>query len=171
MKKTRNYFVPVLLLLFTASVLFLSCCEQASGKSNAGNKVKTQADNTSVKAASTTNQDKVPEGVMKRGATVYRTYCLACHQTDGSGNPGMYPPLNQTKMVLGDKKPLIRVILNGLSGKIEVKGETYYQAMAPHNFLSDQQIADLLTYVRNSFGNSASMVRSEEVKEARAAAD
>ena len=71
-------------------------------------------------------------------------------------------------MVLGEKTDLIGVVLNGLQGKTEVKGEVYFQAMAPHNFLSDQQIADVLTYIRNSFGNSASMVKAEEVKEVRA---
>ena len=113
-------------------------------------------------------QKEIPAEVMQRGENVYKTYCLACHQTNGTGNPGMFPPLDQTKKVLGNKDELIGIILHGLSGKIEVKGETYYQAMAPHNFLSDQQIADVLTYIRNSFGNSASMVTKEEVRKVRA---
>jgi len=113
-------------------------------------------------------QKEIPAEVMQRGENVYKTYCLACHQANGTGNPGMFPPLDQTKKVLGNKDELIGIILHGLSGKIEVKGETYYQAMAPHKFLSDQQIADVLTYIRNSFGNSASMVTKEEVRKVRA---
>jgi mono/diheme cytochrome c family protein len=109
----------------------------------------------------------IPPVIMERGEDVYKRHCLACHQTDGSGNPGMYPPLDNTKMVNGEKEELIAIILNGLSGEIEVKGEIYNQVMVPHNFLSDREIADVLTYVRNSFGNSSSRVMEEEVAAVR----
>lgn len=101
-----------------------------------------------------------------RGKVVYDTYCLACHMQDGGGAPRMNPPLIKTKFVLGDKKKLIGIVMNGLSG-VEVDGEDYSNVMAPHNFLTDQQIADVLTYVRNSFGNKASAVAVAEVKAAR----
>ena len=101
-----------------------------------------------------------------RGKIVYDTYCLACHMQDGGGAPRMNPPLIKTSFVLGDKKKLISIVMNGLSG-VEVEGEDYSNVMAPHNFLTDQQIADVLTYVRNSFGNKASAVTVAEVKAAR----
>jgi mono/diheme cytochrome c family protein len=104
------------------------------------------------------NDPQIPPSVMKRGENAYNSYCLACHQSDGSGNPGMYPPLNETKTVNGNKRKLIKIVLEGLSGEIEVKGESYNQVMVPHNFLTDQQIADILTYIRNSFGNYSSMI-------------
>jgi mono/diheme cytochrome c family protein len=113
---------------------------------------------------------KVQDGLaasVKRGKLVYEQTCLACHQADGSGVPRMNPPLIKTKWVLGDKNTLINIVLRGLNEEIEVEGETYHNAMPPHNFLTDQQIADVLTFVRNSFTNKASAVTVAEVKKAR----
>lgn len=107
---------------------------------------------------------------MDRGKKVYTTYCLSCHQADGSGVPKMNPPLIKTSWVLGDKKQLINVVLNGMSEKITIDDEDYENVMASHSFLKDEEIADVLTYVRNSFGNKASAVTPAEVKAARAKA-
>jgi len=104
----------------------------------------------------------------QRGKKVYDLYCLACHQADGGGVPRMNPPLSKTTYVLGDKKALIKIILNGLDEPIEINGDTYTNVMAPHDFLKDQEIADVLTYVRNSFGNKASLITVAEVKTVRA---
>jgi len=105
---------------------------------------------------------------MDRGKKVFDSYCLSCHQSDGNGVPRLNPPLVKTEYVSGDKKKLIGIVLNGLQGEIEVDGETYNNVMASHDFLTDQQIADVLTYVRNSFGNKFSAVTPAEVKTARA---
>ena len=102
-----------------------------------------------------------------RGKKVYETYCLACHQADGTGVQRMNPPLVKTQWVLGDKKRLLGIVLNGMDEPIEIDGETYSNIMAPHDFLKDQEVADVLTYVRNSFGNKASAVTAAEVKAAR----
>jgi len=104
-----------------------------------------------------------------RGKKVYETYCLACHQADGTGVTRLNPPLVKTSWVLGDKKVLIGIVLNGLDEAIEIDGDTYSNVMASHDFLKDQEIADVLTYVRNSFGNKASPVTPEEVAKIRAA--
>lgn len=100
---------------------------------------------------------------MAVGEQVYSTYCLACHQADGSGVPGMNPPLAGTDWVQGDKTRLIGVVLHGMEGEIEISGETYDNVMAAHAFLSDAEIAAVLSYVRNSFGNSAGPVEPAEV--------
>ena len=105
----------------------------------------------------------------KRGKKVYETYCLPCHMEDGGGVPRMNPPLAKTSYVLGDKKALINIVLKGMDQPIEIDGETYTNVMAPHDYLKDQEIADVLTYVRNSFGNKASLVTVAEVKATRAA--
>ena len=105
----------------------------------------------------------------QRGKKVYDLYCMACHQADGKGVQRMNPPLSKTSYVLGDKKALINIVLKGMDEPIEIDGETYTNVMAPHDFLKDQEIADVLTYVRNSFGNKASLVTVAEVKAARAA--
>ncbi|MDW7693050.1 cytochrome c [Flammeovirgaceae bacterium SG7u.111] len=109
------------------------------------------------------------EVVSKAGKVVYLTYCAVCHQEDGNGIAGMNPPLTETEWVNGDKTRLINIVLNGLSEEIEVKGEAYNNVMAPHDFLTDKQIADVLTYVRGSFGNESDAVTEAEVAEARAA--
>ncbi len=102
-----------------------------------------------------------------RGKKVYESTCLACHQPDGSGVPSMNPPLIKTKNVLGDKSKLIRTILVGLNEEIEINGEVYYNPMPSQPHLKDQEVADVLTYIRNSFGNKASMVTTAEVKAVR----
>lgn len=105
---------------------------------------------------------------MQRGKKVYDTYCLTCHQVDGAGVPRMNPPLIKTTYVLGDKKRLINVILKGLNEEVEINGEYYDNPMPPQPQLTDQQVADVLTYVRNSFGNKGSAVTLAEVKIIRA---
>ena len=108
---------------------------------------------------------------MERGKLVYAQQCLACHQADGGGVQNMNPTLIKTKWVLGDKSKLILIVLNGLKGgEIEIDGDKFHNVMAPHKDLSDQQIADVLTYVRNSFGNKVSVVTVAQVKSVRVSA-
>jgi len=124
-----------------------------------------------IAARETTGDDAAAEltGPMTAGQQVYDTYCRACHMDNGMGVPGMNPPLAGTDWVNGDKGRLIGVVLNGINEPIEIKGETYQNAMAAHAFLDDRQIADVLTYIRGSFGNEAGPVSAEEVAEVRAA--
>ncbi len=105
---------------------------------------------------------------IKRGETIYMQYCLACHQANGGGVPNLNPPLIKTKYVLGDKKSLITIVLHGLTGEIEIDEMTYNGSMPPDNLLNDQQVADVLTFVRNSFGNKAAQIKPAEVKTVRA---
>ena len=104
---------------------------------------------------------------IERGKLVYNNFCLACHQLDGGGVPKMNPPLIKTKWVLGDKKELISITLKGMTDPIEIDDEEYHNPMPPQSHLTDQQIADVLTYIRNSFGNKASAVSVGEVKAVR----
>ena len=100
------------------------------------------------------------------GEGLYAEYCLACHQADGGGAGNMNPPLIQTSFVLGDKSTLIKVLLNGMS-QVEIDGESYYNVMPSFSYLRDADIAHVLTYVRNSFGNKASEITAEDVTKAR----
>jgi mono/diheme cytochrome c family protein len=108
------------------------------------------------------------QGAISRGKTVYASYCLACHQADGSGVPNLNPPLIQTEWVTGSKSTLIDMILKGSRGKVEIDGETFHNTMPAQAHLTDLQIADVLTYIRNNFGNKASSVSAAEVKAERA---
>ena len=103
-----------------------------------------------------------------RGKEVYTKYCLTCHQADGGGVPRMNPPLTQTEYVNGNKQRLIGIVLNGMNIPLEINGDSYENPMASHAFLKDQQIADVLTYVRSSFGNKSTAITAEEVKAVRA---
>jgi mono/diheme cytochrome c family protein len=105
---------------------------------------------------------------LDRGKQVYLQQCLACHQADGGGVQNMNPPLVKTKWVLGDKTTLVQVVLKGMTGEVDIDGDTYHNVMAPHSELTDQQIADVLTYIRNNFGNKARAVTAGEVKAIRA---
>lgn len=123
---------------------------------------------TKGKKAAPAKAQMVTGAVMANGKKIYGQYCLVCHMADGAGVPNMNPPLTKTSYVLGDKTRLIKVILNGLATGEEIDGETYTNVMPPHNFLKDQEIADVLTFVRNSFGNKAGGISAAEVKTARA---
>jgi mono/diheme cytochrome c family protein len=104
---------------------------------------------------------------MERGRLVYHDQCLACHQADAGGVPDMNPPLTGTKFVLGDKTTLVQIVLKGMKG-VQINDDDFHNVMAPHSDLTDRQIADVLTYVRNSFGNKARGVTAAEVKAIRA---
>ena len=129
---------------------------------------------TSTAQAQSKNQGRKPvpkpaAGLPKSsGQLIYEQNCLTCHQANGSGVPNLNPPLRETDWVLGDKNRLINVLLKGLQGQ-EIEGDVYDNAMPAHDFLTDNQIADVLTYIRNSFGNKASAVTADEVKTVRSA--
>ena len=109
----------------------------------------------------------IPAPLLAQGKAVYAQNCLTCHLADGLGVDGMNPPLAKTDYVLGDKTRLTKVLLNGLQG-VEIDGEKYRGVMPAQESLTDAQIAAVLTYVRNSFGNKASAVTVAEVKAVRA---
>jgi len=108
-----------------------------------------------------------------KGKEIYgkEGYCVTCHQSDGNGlTASGFPPLSGTEWVTGDQVRLVKVILKGLMGPIEVKGKQYEGAvpMTPFEGLSDQEVAAVATYIRNSFGNTASPIQPSVVKEVRA---
>lgn len=101
-----------------------------------------------------------------RGKLIFEQNCLACHQADGSGVPSLAPPLIKGTFVNGDKTKLINIVLHGLQN-VEINGEYYSNPMPSFDYLNDQQIADVLTFVRNSFSNQASAITPEAVTNAR----
>jgi len=106
--------------------------------------------------------------VAQDGAELYMTRCMSCHQMNGRGVPGVFPSLSGSEWVNDDKGVLIRIVLNGMTGPLEVKGERYSGAMPPwQTFLTDEEAASLLTYVRSSWDNDATAVTAEEVAAVR----
>ncbi len=105
------------------------------------------------------------------GRRVYSQNCVACHQSNGRGISGVYPSLVNVDWVQDNPEMLIKVILSGLAGPIEVNGSSYNNAMTPFGRLSDQQIAAVLTFIRTdeAFENASYEVSPELVAEVREA--
>ena len=112
---------------------------------------------------------KASDDQMKRGAAVYARTCIACHQPTGMGLPPVFPPIANAPIVVGNPELPIKFILQGLMGPITVNGMTYNSMMPPVPGVSDAEIADVLTYVRQSFGNQGNPVTADQVKAVRAA--
>ncbi len=105
---------------------------------------------------------------MTKGLKVYLEYCKTCHQQNGQGTPGIYPPLANSDYIRNTpKKTLIQEVVNGKHGKVVVNGKTYNGVMAPlPKKYTCEDIANVLTYVFSSFGNSKGPVSVAEVKKA-----
>ncbi len=105
------------------------------------------------------------------GKRVFTQNCVICHQATGLGVPGQFPPLAGSEWVLGGDwhgdNHLVKILLKGLQGPVQVKGETFNNAMPPWTQLTDEQIAGVLTYIRSEWGNNASPITVDFVKKIR----
>ncbi|TDX00941.1 c-type cytochrome [Dinghuibacter silviterrae] len=104
---------------------------------------------------------------LARGKKIYQVQCLTCHQVDGTGVMNMNPPLVKTTYVLGDKSALVKIVLEGMKTPLTIDDYEYHNVMPPHTTMNDQEIADVLTFVRHSFGNKAAAVTAADVKAVR----
>jgi len=104
--------------------------------------------------------------LMKRGQVVFNEYCKTCHQANGQGLGTVYPPLAKSDYLKNTPMPqIIKEVVNGKSGKVKVNGKEYNGVMAPlPKKYTDDDIASVITYVYNSFGNSGPVVSSADVK-------
>lgn len=115
-----------------------------------------------------TANESTAANVNNEGENLYLRYCMACHQTDGSGVPGMYPPITKSPIVnSGKKEDFINILLNGLKGPIVVHGKTYNQQMPKQDFLSNKDLAKIINYVNTSFENKAPEVTPDDIKALR----
>lgn len=103
---------------------------------------------------------------MAKGKEVYTTYCMSCHMEAGEGIDDVYPPLAKSDYLMADKARSIKQVLYGASGSMKVNGKTYNAEMTGFD-LTDQEVSDLLNYIRNSFGNKGPAIMPEEVKAQR----
>lgn len=106
-----------------------------------------------------------PPDPMVLGKKLYTANCVSCHQSTGLGQAGQFPPLAGSEWVIGDApNRLISIVLHGLNGPVTVKGDSYNGAMAPwEGVFNDAQLAAILTYIRGSWGNTASPISAEAV--------
>ena len=105
---------------------------------------------------------------IKAGAALFAGTCSVCHQANGEGLAGVFPPLAKSDFLAPDHAKAIAVVLNGLSGPVKVNGKDFNSVMPPMSQLTDDEIANILTYVTNSWGNSGNQVTQAEVAKARA---
>ncbi|MEY4483505.1 MAG: hypothetical protein RL693_957, partial [Verrucomicrobiota bacterium] len=104
------------------------------------------------------------------GKLVFDALCMNCHQPDGKGLAGIYPSLIDSDWVTGDKATLIKILVHGLNGPIKINSQPFASLVPmpmPPSSLNDEQIADVLTYLRSNFSNKAEAVTKEEVKAVR----
>jgi mono/diheme cytochrome c family protein len=112
------------------------------------------------------HQDEVAQSV-ERGREVYNAQCMSCHQQNGEGLSGVYPPLAGSDHLTKDQGKSISIILQGQNEEITVKGTKYTVPMPAMNSLTDQQIADVLNYIGHSWGNQFNAVTPAQVKSKR----
>ena len=105
---------------------------------------------------------------MANGEKLYKMRCLACHQADGGGVPNMNAPLDGSSNVTGNNiARLVKIVKNGLNERVPLDGFYYSNVMTPNPDFKDQDIADVLTYIRNSWTNKASKVTLAQVQQAK----
>ncbi|PTY05953.1 nitrite reductase, copper-containing [Opitutaceae bacterium EW11] len=105
------------------------------------------------------------EAQIERGKQVFMGVCFACHQPDGKGLPGVYPPLAKSDFLMADRDRATRIVLKGLTGPVTVNGKTFNSVMPPQeSVLTEQQVADVLTFVVNSWGNSGEAFKVDDVR-------
>jgi mono/diheme cytochrome c family protein len=103
------------------------------------------------------------------GGQIFAAKCVACHQTNGLGIAGVFPPLAGSEWVLGSDKVLVQIPLHGITGVVQVKGTAYHGAMPVFDALSDAEIAAVLSYVRTQWGNAAPAISPATVAAGREA--
>lgn len=102
-----------------------------------------------------------------KGKKIYETRCLVCHQADGGGVPNMNAPLDGSTNLVGNNiARLVRIVKGGYNEKIALDGYYYNNVMTPNPDFKDEDIANVLSYVRNSWGNKASKITVAQVKTA-----
>jgi nitrite reductase (NO-forming) len=108
------------------------------------------------------------EQQIQAGAVLYNGTCSVCHQQNGEGLEGVFPPLANSDYLVADKRRAVEIVLNGLSGPVTVNDVTYSSVMPAMSQLNDDEIANILTFTLNSWGNQGGVVSSDEVAGIRA---
>jgi mono/diheme cytochrome c family protein len=142
--------VKVAVAALAAVLLFAGCTKSANEESTNAAGSKAEANN--------------PAPAFD-GAVIYSANCSSCHQPDGRGIPGAFPPLAGNPVVTGNPTAVIAIVKNGLDGRVEVNGK-FYSGIMPRwkGVLSDEQIAAAISYIRSSWHNQAPGVSVSQVE-------
>jgi nitrite reductase (NO-forming) len=105
------------------------------------------------------------------GRVLYNGTCSVCHQQNGEGLEGVFPPLANSDYLMADTRRAIEIVLNGLVGPVTVNGGPFNSVMPPMSQLNDDEIANILTFTLNTWGNEGDAISSDEVAEVRAATE
>jgi mono/diheme cytochrome c family protein len=165
----KDGYEPVPLWLMFAALALMGVMGWYLGMYSGGFRPDVYDEQALLKGGLRLAEDAAPEPVdpMVLGKRVYNN-CMACHQADGLGVAGNYPPLDGSDWVTGKPETLAALLLHGLEGEIEVLGVRYNGIMPPWPHLNDEQIASVMTYIRASWSNSADAVAPELVAAVRA---
>ncbi len=155
--------VVVTLAIVLAGVAYILLTE-SFGPPGLGDR-RTEADLRGTTASATSAR----AGQAVDGAQVYSANCVACHQASGKGLPGVFPPLDGSEWVNGDERILVNILLHGVTGKIEVSGQTYTGSMPPFGHLDSATLAAVLSHARGAWANKAAPVTAELVEKERKA--
>jgi mono/diheme cytochrome c family protein len=154
----------------TAALIAALAVTGCSQSSNTSTSTATESSAASATEAPPTAAPTSASNMMAAGAPagngskVYQTNCSSCHQTNGQGTPGAFPPLAGNPVVTGDATKVIHIVKYGLSGPVTVAGKTFNGMMpAWGTQLSNADVASAITYIRTSWGNKASAVSAGQV--------
>lgn len=151
--------------IFALAAIFLASCgggSQSTSETASTPEPVVEAPAEAVEEAPADAGDTYPEG-----KEVYTTNCVACHQANGQGLPGTFPPLASSDY-LANKEATINQVLNGTTEEITVNGEIYPGgAMTPFSSLSDEEVANVLNYIYNSWGNEGGEITTDEIAAGR----
>jgi mono/diheme cytochrome c family protein len=148
------------LALGLIAALGISGCAKSSNSSSANQTATAQQSSMPVAAASS----QAVANTKSPGAPVYAANCASCHQSNGKGLTGAFPPLAANPTIISDPKKVIHIVKYGLTGKIMVGPDAFNGIMPPWGSqLSDETIANVITFIRTSWGNEASAVTASQV--------
>ena len=172
-RRPRLAAVVTFAIAASACVLYTPSVAGAQSKTTAKKSTVTTKSKSPAKPAATTGAATTAAAAKEQlpdGKQVFSTTCAACHQATGEGVPGVYPPLAGSEWVTGDEAKVVRILLHGVTGPIEVAGETFNSMMPPWGAtLKDADIAAVLTYARSTWGNKGTPITAAKVASIRAA--
>ncbi|HET6223982.1 MAG TPA: copper-containing nitrite reductase [Dongiaceae bacterium] len=135
-----------------------------------GDRAQPNLDAVSTATASAAKGTLTVEQQIKAGQALFNGTCSVCHQPTGTGLPNVFPPLAKSDYLAADPKRAVAVLLNGLSGKVTVNGAEFNSVMPPMSQLQDDEVANILTFVLNRWGNPGGRISAEDVAKVRAQA-